>query len=254
MNKMIKRQDIVPPWIEKQQELAKAAENFRGRLRHDWKRHASRMISARGGTLEQQIARANAHARAEALHNPRRRNPEQISVPTNSTDDVVMLQLSTSSQSSPSSPPTDEPSLSPPQETLPSHPFRDPAWEAAESAYMTLAINNLNTLTRSYNLLAPELAKKPYFSLERELSNCFADVAPQIAAEIRARAIKPARSLVDRPFGAGMGLSGGSGGQGGGMGGLFGGGTESGVSVVEGREKRYGMKEFWRDLWGKGVS
>src|SRR5690348_2707270 len=97
MNKMIKRQDIVPPWIEKQQELLKTAENFRGRLRHDWKRHASRMIAARGGTLEQQIARAAAHARAEELHNPRRRNHEQITVPTNSTDHSLVLQTTPSS-------------------------------------------------------------------------------------------------------------------------------------------------------------
>ncbi|EAQ84191.1 hypothetical protein CHGG_10595 [Chaetomium globosum CBS 148.51] len=111
MNKMIKRQDLVPPWIEKQQEVAKTAANFRGRLRNDWKRHAARMISARGGTLEQQIARAEAYARAEEAHNPRRRRPDQIAVPTTVTNDAVM----TVASGSPS--PTTNPSPSPPSTT-----------------------------------------------------------------------------------------------------------------------------------------
>ncbi|KAK4032178.1 hypothetical protein C8A01DRAFT_50978 [Parachaetomium inaequale] len=246
MNKMIKRQDIVPPWIEKQQELVKAADNFRGRLRHDWKRHAARVISSRGGTLEQQIARATAHARAEEIHNPRRRSPEQISVPTNSTDDAVMNPTPTT----PLSPPTsNHPSATgpspPPSDSEIVHPFRDPTWEATESAYMTLAVANLNRLARSYNLMAPELARKPYYSLERELQSCYADVAPLVAAEIRARATKPAAKSLGgskNPFGGGLG---------GGLGGLFGGGEGSRVSVVEGREKEYGWREFWRDLWRK---
>ncbi|KAK4155264.1 hypothetical protein C8A00DRAFT_31883 [Chaetomidium leptoderma] len=263
LNKMIKRQDIVPPWIEKQQELVKAAANFRGRIRNDWKRHAARTIASRGGTLEQQLARAAAYARAEEAHNPRRRNPEQISIPTNATDDVVMVQAIATPTPTPtasSSSPTGEQQQQqqqqqqqPKKETADPiiaahhhhHPFRDPAWEAAETPYMTLAIANLNALARSYNLMAPGLAKKPYFTLERELRNCFADVAPQVAAEIRLRATGPAKSLVDNhPFGGGSGLFKG------GMGGLFGGGGGGGVSVVERREKRYGMRELWRDLWG----
>jgi hypothetical protein len=264
MNKMIKRQDIVPPWIEKQQELIKAAENFRGRLRNDWKRHAARMIAARGGTLEQQVARATAYARAEELHNPRRRNSEHISVPTNVTDDMVMQQATASPSKSSSSSHTSSSASSSPAEHTPTPPnpnsdialpFRDPAWEAAEHSYMTLAIANLNTLARSYNLMAPELAKKPYFSLERELRNCFADVAPQVADEIRLRATKPAKSLVDHPFGGSRGGQKGKGFGGVGMGELFSGGgggvAGGGVSVLEGREKRYGLREFWRDLWAK---
>ena len=48
MNKMIQRQDLVPPWIEKQQELLKAARVFRTRLRSDWRRYVARMIAAEG--------------------------------------------------------------------------------------------------------------------------------------------------------------------------------------------------------------
>ncbi|KAL1842471.1 hypothetical protein VTJ49DRAFT_5208 [Mycothermus thermophilus] len=254
MNKMIKRQDLVPPWIDKQQELAREADNFRKRLREDWKRHAARMISAAGGTLEQKMARAEAYARAEQVHNPRRRNPEQISVPTNVTDDAVMAQAmkapsptSESPESASAAPSSTAPSSSkagsaaPPDQII-TRPFRDPAWEAAESAYMKLAIDNLNALTRSYNLMAPDLAKKPYFSLERELRSCFADVAPQLAEEIRRHATKPAPRGDWFSQYKGPNTSQG----------LFGSGvSESRISVVESKEKQYGFREFWRDLFTK---
>ncbi|KAK3293659.1 uncharacterized protein B0H64DRAFT_426200 [Chaetomium fimeti] len=283
MNKMIKRQDLVPPWIEKQQEVAKAAANFRGRLRNDWKRHAARMISARGGTLEQQIARATAYARAEETHNPRRRRPDQIAIPTTATDDAVMMKQATAPPDSTANPSSSPPSSSPPSSSspspsppsppppsidtntsppttnpLPTTPFRDPTWQATEASYHALAIANLNTLTRAYNLMAPELARKPYFSLDRELLACFADVAPLVAGEIRARAVgnkgvnRGVLGLGGSNKGGFGGVGSGVGGGGGGVGELFSlGGVGSRVSVAEGREKEYGMREFWRDLWGK---
>ena len=78
MNKIIQKQDIVPPWIEKQQELIKAANVFRARLRSDWKRHAARMIASKGGTLDTQVARAEAFATAEAAHNPKLTKKESM--------------------------------------------------------------------------------------------------------------------------------------------------------------------------------
>jgi hypothetical protein len=62
---------------------------------------------------------------------------------------------------------------------------------------MELSVSNLNAITRSYNLMAPELAKRPYFSLQRELDNCYAEVAPLVADTIRERATRPAKSLAD---------------------------------------------------------
>src|SRR5665213_2062335 len=44
LNKIIQKQEIVPPWIEKQQELVKNTASFRSRLRNDWRRHAARVI------------------------------------------------------------------------------------------------------------------------------------------------------------------------------------------------------------------
>lgn len=240
MNKMIQRQDIVPPWIEKQQEVVKTATVFRGRLRNDWKRHAARMIASRGGTLEEQMRRAEEYARAEEIHNPRRRPSDQVSVPTNTTDDVVMVAMR---QEALPEPPSDDKArdekalgTAEPEVTL-TRPFRDATWEATERSYMELAISNLNNLTRAYNLMAPELAKKPYFNLERELKACFADVAPQLAGEIQERARRPTKPLLNP--------------------GEHGGGSlldrfarESKSSkVYDSKTPHYGFKEMWRDLW-----
>ncbi|KAG5752246.1 hypothetical protein H9Q69_002723 [Fusarium xylarioides] len=212
MNKMIQRQDIVPPWIEKQQELAKELGIFRARLRNDWRRFAARMIASRGGSLQEQIRRAEEYAAAEEVHNPIiRKNADGQVEGIKAASPVV------------------------------GRPFRDSAWEQTEAAYLKLSIERLNALTRSYNLMAPDLAKKPYFSLERELKACFAEVAPTVAREIQERATGgKARSL-------------GGGGQAGKQTGLLetltGGGD---VKVhVEAQEKAYGLKEWWRDVWKK---
>ncbi|KAH7201801.1 ASST-domain-containing protein [Fusarium oxysporum II5] len=212
MNKMIQRQDIVPPWIEKQQELAKELGIFRARLRNDWRRFAARMIASRGGSLQEQIRRAEEYAAAEEVHNPiiRKKTDGQVEE-IKAASPVV------------------------------GRPFRDSAWEQTEAAYHKLSIERLNALTRSYNLMAPDLAKKPYFSLERELKACFAEVAPTVAREIQERATGgTARSL-------------GGGGQAGKQTGLL--ETLTGgdnVKVhVEAQEKAYGLKEWWRDVWKK---
>ncbi|CAD6441970.1 1432d6bf-2520-4e12-adcf-2be38cfe152c [Sclerotinia trifoliorum] len=260
MNKMIQRQNIVPPWIEKQQELVKTANVFRSRLRNDWKRHAARTIASRGGTLQEQMRTAEIYARSEAFHNPKKRAVEQISVPTNATNDPVMVKIvqevSTSSSNgepivqvlaeaegveidvakvtSPESEkcsPPDQPSTALPP------PFRIPSWEEAEQSYLNLAIADLNSKTRSYNLMAPDLAKKPYFSLERELKSCYADVAPQLAEAIKERATRPARELVEK-----------IGHRPGGIMEKFG---SSNVTVYDSKRPLYGFREFWNDLFGE---
>lgn len=238
MNKMIKKQDIVPPWIEKQQELVKAANVFRARLRNDWKRHASRMIASRGGSLQEQMRRADEHARAEEVHNPRRRKSDQVAVPTNSTDDVVMLAMRQEAlPEPPASAPVEVQSQPAGEQQVLARPFRDPEWEATERSYMELAIANLNTLTRAYNLMAPELAKKPYFSLQRELDACFADVAPHIANEIKERARRPEKSLLNQGSHSSRSL-------------LDRFARESrSAKVYDSRTPHYGFKEMWRDLW-----
>ena len=277
MNKIIQKQDIVPPWIEKQQELVKAAAVFRGRLRADWKRHAARVIASKGGPLDAQVRRAKAYAAAEAANNPKAPKAESlneidgrgkaaevlITETVASPDELQDSNITVVTEDSPSStsasgvdgstfsPSSPEPRLeafdhtmSNESETAPLsekplpqvYPFRDPAWEALERAYHILAITNLNNLARSYNLMAPDLAKKPYFGLERELRSCFADVAPQLPGEIQARARAPTKIKVEvvghRPGGV---LE------------RFGGDK---ARVYDSQKPNYGFRDFWKDLWG----
>ncbi|KPI40654.1 uncharacterized protein AB675_10700 [Cyphellophora attinorum] len=307
MNKIIQKQEIVPPWIEKQQELVKQLDSFRKRLRSDWRRHAARMIASEGGPLEQQINRAKGYALAEEIVNPRISDKQKISgissdgnlvnitvedriaagikldepevkvevTPTTTepptgteAKDLHKLEqelqqeiqtIAATSATLNAVPPTVPPEVpaiaaapaaaTPPQappRVLPMPtPFRDPTWQRTEQAYHTLAITEINSLTRSYNLMAPKIAQRPYTNLDRELKRCFAMVAPQLADEIAERAKKG----VVRGFGERVD-------------------REKGVlervlsrkdgpvlyekvirEEVEGKE--YGWKEFWRDLWAR---
>ncbi|KAG7143093.1 hypothetical protein HYQ45_000560 [Verticillium longisporum] len=213
MDRMIQRQGIVPPWIEKQQEVVREVAAFRARLRGDWARHAARMIAASGGDVTAQAARADGFAAAEARCNPRRRKDEAAAAAQGAA----------------------------PVEASAEHVgpiFRDPAWEAAERSYLTLSVETLNSLTRSYNLMAPELAKKPYYSLERELKACYADVAPLLPDMIRDRGLRPARSLLAEGQGAARPPS---------MFAQLGG--EGHARVYDNKAPRYGFKEMWRDIW-----
>ncbi|PSN60899.1 hypothetical protein BS50DRAFT_448177, partial [Corynespora cassiicola Philippines] len=241
MNKIIQKQEIVPPWIEKQQELVATASKFRSRLRSDWKRHAARVISSKGGTLQEQMARAEAYAQAELGVSGGDARPPAPQVQlenatwSDSVDHGVSPPGATSSQTTPDPIPAPRPSSVP---SAP-RPFRDPQWEANEAAYHKLAIEDLNSKTRSYNLQAPDLAKKPYFSLQRELNSCYADVAPRLAEAIKERALRPQAKAV------GFGES------------LVGGGTGvmnrlagEKVKVRDERvERRYGFRQFWKDIW-----
>ncbi|KAL0635662.1 hypothetical protein Q9L58_005388 [Maublancomyces gigas] len=215
LNRMIKQQDIVPPWIEKQQELASAVRGFRVRVRDGWRRHVARSIASAGGGLEEQCRRAERYARGE---NRLRRIEErakrvEMGEEVEDIEDAVMAG--------------------------PTEVFRDPAWEAVELPYHKLAIEALNSTTRSYNLMAPEPARKPYYSLGRELKSCFRDCAPVIAKEIRDRAVRPNAGSdfrMERNNGPGGLLE------------KLGGET---AVIHDSTEPNYGFKEFWSGLWGK---
>ncbi|KAI0809809.1 hypothetical protein GGR55DRAFT_689481 [Xylaria sp. FL0064] len=238
LNNMIKRQEIVPPWIEKQQELVKAAHTFRGRLRNDWKRHAARLIASKGGSLEAQMERAVQYAKAEKLYNPRTNDVERVTIPTNVTGDVVMVKIRQQASTGTSESQTVESSETESEEYT-WELFRDPDWLKTEKSYLELSINNLNALTRSYNLMAPELAKKPYFNLEKELNNCYADVAPLLADTIKERATRPpkcpAEAFGDRPSSI-LDRFGNDGPR---------------AKIYDSKASHYGFKEMWRDLFGR---
>jgi len=260
MNKMIKQQNIVPPWIDKQQELIKAVHVFRSRMRNDWRRHAARSIASRGGSLEEQVRTARRYALAEEIHNPVAIKKVKFDEGADSAPTVdivtpltmlnVQQQLSTELSEETSSPneaaktSADQAAKSAPledeEEIMPlSAPFRDPAWLALEKTYMELSIANINSIARAYNLMAPELAKKPYYSLERELNRCYAEIAPQLAETILERASRPAKKAAAKGTAKPPGI-------------LDRFGTPTTSRVYDSKEPHYGFKEMWRDLFKGG--
>ncbi|QDS74957.1 hypothetical protein FKW77_004767 [Venturia effusa] len=268
MNKIIKKQEIVPPWIEKQQEVMSTATRFRSQLRFAWKRHACRMIASAGGSVEAQVQRAREYAAAEARENPVKRKEKKL----NALDDaghVSQITLAGDMKSTPEpaltethievketsvdnlAVPTEITQISIDQTSIPSpmtqppstfrQPFRDPNWESIERSYHELTIANLNSLTRSYNLMAPQLAQKPYYNLERELNACYAEVAPLLPDEIRERFIRPhvkveviahkEGSVLEKTFRL----------------------QKTRVYDENLEVKGYGFRQFWKDLWRKEV-
>ncbi|KAL4891666.1 hypothetical protein BDV59DRAFT_61962 [Aspergillus ambiguus] len=235
MNKMIQKQELVPPWIEKQQELAKEVDRFRQRLRSEWRRHAARLISSQGGSLEAQMRRAEAYAAAEARLTEKARIERSFREMDEGGDSSLG---STTPESS--MPETGAPSGSTEEGESLLHlsPLRDPNYLAIEQPFYELTVKNLNALTRTYNLQAPPVAQKPYINLERELTACYAEVAPGLAEEIKRRATE----RTSRPESMGSKASG-----------VLDSLTTSQTVRVyeEDGAKGYGFKEFWRDLFSK---
>lgn len=151
------------------------------------------MISSRGGTLDSKVHLAEEYAFAESIENPSQKQVEQMNTisaegqlaqvtitaepkPEHSSDtahleEQIKVMEQTFDEEGNLKPPelvtvsTEQPTLShvpPPAPTRrPTVPaFRDPQWLQTERSYHELAIKELNNLTRSYNLMAPDLAKK----------------------------------------------------------------------------------------------
>ncbi|EPS27934.1 hypothetical protein PDE_02878 [Penicillium oxalicum 114-2] len=238
MNKIIQKQDIVPPWIEKQQELASELSRFRQRIRTEWRRHAARLIASQGGSLEAQMRRARGYAAAEARLAEQARMEAAL---RDTSSEKRVSDIAADGRISPTSSSSDVPSddVDDEKEDIPHlPPLRDEDYIAIERAYLELAVKQLNTIARSYNLQAPRSAQKPYINLDRELRACYAEVAPQLAEEIRRRASERARPAI--PVSAPKSS-------------VFGSiGTAQTVQVYEeDKNNGYGMKEFWRDLFSK---
>lgn len=233
MNKIIQKQAIVPPWIEKQQELVKAATVFRNRLRADWKRHVVRVIASKGGTLEEQIRSARGYSAAEAAI------ASKVTCSSQNKDEKADFAGAETPSKISESPAHTTATTS--EDPFPSFPFRDPSWESLEKAYHVLAIASLNNLARDYNLQAPTLAKKPYYSLSRELASCFADVAPLVPAELLARASYGSNvqggeeKMVEKPLRLGI-LERWAGQK---------------ARVVDSKKAHYGFRQFWNEVWGR---
>lgn len=237
MNKIIQQQEIVPPWIEKQQQLGSELNRFRERLRADWRRHAAMLIASKGGSLDIQMKRAKAYAAAETRLADKAKLEaslqEDASVSEINSDGRIVSKSETS-QSTVIKHDNEETS----EDLAHLPPLRDPGYLAIERSYHELAVKQINTLARSYNLQAPASAHKPYINLDRELNACYAAVAPELAEEIKRRATERARptSIVPPVSSSKFGSL----------------GMAQSVKVhEEDQSKGYGMKELWRDLFTK---
>ncbi|KAL4778955.1 hypothetical protein BJX76DRAFT_342139 [Aspergillus varians] len=227
MNKIIQKQELVPPWIEKQQELVREVDRFRQRLRVEWRRQAAMLIASHGGSLEAQMQRAQAYATAEARLANRANIEKAFLDPESSTNST---NISTGETSSPeNNPETKLPRLS---------PLRDPQYAANQRSFLELSVKTINDQTRSYNLQAPPVAQKPYLNLDRELAACYVDVAPSLAEELKRRATEKARptsSIGGRTSSVFDSLS-----------------TSHTARVYEeDQSKGYGFKQFWKDIFSK---
>jgi hypothetical protein len=241
MNKIIQKQEIVPPWIEKQQELSMEINRFRQRLRADWRRHAARLIASQGGSLEAQMNRARGHAAAEVrlkeqarLEASLRNTSEEAIISEIAPDGRIVSKTEAPEVALESGIGDDNATKDTPH--LP--PLRDQTYFNNERSYHEVAVKHINAIARSYNLQAPRSAQKPYINLDRELNACFNEVAPQLAEEIRRRATERAHSPIS------MGGSSSS------MFGSLGTGQTAQIYEEDGG-KAYGMKEMWRDLFSK---
>ncbi|KAI0329588.1 hypothetical protein GY45DRAFT_1252672 [Cubamyces sp. BRFM 1775] len=91
--------------------------------------------------------------------------------------------------------------------------MRDPEWEERERGYHDTALNELNSLVRKYNGMAPYAVRRPYYMLSAELERVYKDAAEDIlkGLEERAQGVRPRRpagySLNDDDEGGGGGTS-----------------------------------------------
>ncbi|KAK6505330.1 hypothetical protein TWF481_007236 [Arthrobotrys musiformis] len=241
LNRMIQRQEIVPPWIEKQQELQKEIRSFRGRIRTDWKRHVVRTIASWGGTPDVWIRRAEEYAKAEKIANP---NPVIAYNEGAKPKDVVgHVKENASPPDGPMAQPPSKDSTEPAKPERPLAPFRDSNWEKSELSYHEVSIKTINNMTRSYNLQAPSIAQRPFLTLKREILACYRDVMPTIPAEMIERANNPDYGKSQLQLGELKTdkedknilslLSAG----------------EKGKVYDESEAKAYGFKQFWKDLF-----
>lgn len=57
---------------------------------------------------------------------------------------------------------------------------RDAEWLAREASYHNVAIDELNSLVRKYNGVAPAVVRRPYYVLSSELERAYNDAAEEI--------------------------------------------------------------------------
>lgn len=103
--------------------------------------------------------------------------------------------------------------------------FLDSGWEKLQREYHQSRIDELNQLIRDYNIIAPEVSRRPRLRLERELEECFNDVALEVAGEIKMLVggrQRDEEAKVKKPK----------------------------AKVYDDARPLYGFKDMWREMWG----
>lgn len=214
MNRMLKNQAAAPPWIERQQGLAREVARFRESLQRDVSRTAVRAVQREAGSsasVEAQVQRAREYVRAAGMD-----RSDWIDTGDKREKASSLAQAAV--------------------------PLRRaaPLTSHTHSFYAT-AITAVNAQARSYNLSAPPVAHKPYLMLERELAVAYGRVLPELEGEVRLWASGQKGEVKERKPEEKSRMV-----QSVGSGGLFAGGTR----LMHEDKKRYGLKELWRDMWG----
>jgi hypothetical protein len=68
--------------------------------------------------------------------------------------------------------------------------LRDPEWEARERSYHDKAVEEINSLVRKYNGLAPYAVRRVYYARDLELKKAFEDAGLEILQGIKERTSK----------------------------------------------------------------
>ncbi|KAK9448100.1 uncharacterized protein V1518DRAFT_419651 [Limtongia smithiae] len=268
LNRIIQKQDITPPWIDKQATIRQELHHFRSAIRESWKRQAMRWIAVERQGLEQQVILARKYAVSELAEAKRlgllkemaeeraedKAQEMELSaailtaagqqqLPDQSPDPAALAQIKTviKSDSTEASASTADSAESDTAEITPLPPLPKHEWEEIERKYHELSIKTLNDNIRSYNLMAPSPARRSYLHLSRELAMCYADVAPLIEQGLRDRdaMIKSGRTLFDKAAAAntpGTKVSN-----------IFG----EHMVVMEKRGGEYGLKEMFKEFFSR---
>lgn len=126
LNSMLKRQNILPPWIERQTKLGVKTDRLISDMRVSFIRHVVHSVVRKSKRLEDVLGSLDKH----------------------------------------------------------SYENGDPSWEQNALKYHETALEGLNSSIRSYNLQAPQPARRGYLSFEDILKCVYSDVDKAIRQEV----------------------------------------------------------------------
>lgn len=127
LNSMLKRQNILPPWIERQTKLGVKTDRLISDMRVSFIRHVVHSVVRKSKRLDDVLAILDKHSYANG---------------------------------------------------------GDPSWEQGALKYHETALEGLNSSIRSYNLQAPQPARRGYLSFEDILKCVYSDVDKAIRQEV----------------------------------------------------------------------